>query len=120
MEDMETDSGELEKTEQRLDLVRKIKARFGATTAIVNEYADKLRGKLERYREYELYKAGLEEKIKKEEEKLKKLSAAMSDIRRKCANWFILSSYSHSFPIILSEYASFSDTVSLALEPVSE
>ncbi|MFG6328463.1 MAG: DNA repair protein RecN [Lachnospiraceae bacterium] len=85
MEDMETDSGELEKTEQRLDLVRKIKARFGATTAIVNEYADKLRGKLERYREYELYKAGLEEKIKKEEEKLKKLSAAMSDIRRKCA-----------------------------------
>ncbi len=85
MEDMETDSGELEKTEQRLDLVRKIKARFGATTAIVNEYADKLRGKLERYREYELYKAGLEEKIKKEEEKLKKLSAEMSDIRRKCA-----------------------------------
>ena len=66
---METDSGELEKTEQRLDLVRKIKARFGATTAIVNEYADKLREKLDRYREYESYKAGLEEKIKKEEEK---------------------------------------------------
>lgn len=85
MEDMETDSGELEKTEQRLDLVRKIKARFGATTASVNEYADKLRGKLERYRKYELYKAGLEEKIKKEEAKLKKLSDAMSDIRKKCA-----------------------------------
>ena len=67
---METDSGELEKTEQRLDLVRKIKARCGATTAIVNEYADKLREKLDRYREYESYKAGLEEKIKKEDTKI--------------------------------------------------
>ena len=85
MEDMETDSGELEKTEQRLDLIRKVKARFGATTALVNEYADKLRGKLERYREYESYKAGLEEKIKKEEEKLKNLSGRMSDVRKKCA-----------------------------------
>jgi len=85
MEDMETDSGELEKTEQRLDLVRKIKARFGATTAIVNEYADKLREKLDRYREYESYKAGLEEKIKKEEEKLKNLSSRMSAVRKKCA-----------------------------------
>ncbi len=85
LEDMETDSGELEKTEQRLDLVRKIKARFGATTAIVNEYADKLREKLDRYREYESYKAGLEEKIKKEEEKLKNLSSRMSAVRKKCA-----------------------------------
>ena len=85
MEDMETDGGELEKTEQRLDLVRKIKARFGATTALVNEYADKLREKLDRYHEYESYKAGLEEKIKKEEEKLQKLSASMSGIRKKCA-----------------------------------
>lgn len=85
MEDMETDSGELEKTEQRLDLVRKIKARFGATTAIVNEYADKLREKLDRYREYESYKAGLEEKIKKEEEKLRNLSSRMSAVRKKCA-----------------------------------
>lgn len=85
MEDMETDGGELEKTEQRLDLIRKIKARFGATTALVNEYADKLREKLDRYREYESFKAGLEEKIKEEESKLKKLSASMSGIRKKCA-----------------------------------
>lgn len=85
MEDMETDTGELGQIEQRLDLVRKIKARFGATTALVNEYADRLREKLGRYREYEAYKAGLEEKIKKEEEELGKLSSQMSAVRKKCA-----------------------------------
>ena len=86
MEDMETDSGELEKTEQRLDLVRKIKARFGATTAIVNEYADKLREKLDRYREYESYKAGLEEKIKKRRKKsLKTFLPECLLYVRKCA-----------------------------------
>lgn len=82
---IETSSGRLEEVEKRLDLVRTIKARFGTTTSLVNEYADKLREKLGRYKEYELYKEKLAEKIKTEEEKLKKLSAAMSDIRKKCA-----------------------------------
>lgn len=85
MENMETDSSKLEETEQRLDLVRKIKARFGATTALVNEYAGRLREKLGQYMEYEAYKAGLEEKIKKEEAKLKELSVQMSLVRKKCA-----------------------------------
>lgn len=85
MDGIETNGGRLEEVEKRLDLVRAIKARFGATTNLVNEYADKLREKLGRYKEYELYKAELEEKIKSEEEKLRKLSAAMSDIRKKCA-----------------------------------
>lgn len=85
MEDMETDTSGLGQIEQRLDLVRKIKARFGATTELVNGYADRLREKLDRYREYEVYKAGLEEKIKKEEEELEKLSSQMSAVRKKCA-----------------------------------
>lgn len=85
MDGIETSGGQLEEVEKRLDLVRTIKARFGASTSLVNKYADKLRKKLERYKEYELYKAELEKKIKTEEEKLKKLSAVMSDIRKKCA-----------------------------------
>lgn len=85
LEDIETSGELLEETEKRLDLVRKIKARFGATTELVNEYADKLRSKLERYSEYEEYKAGLDKKIKEEEAKLKKLAASMSGVRKKCA-----------------------------------
>ncbi len=85
MDGIEISGGRLEETEKRLDLVRTIKARFGATTSLVNEYADKLRKKLERYKEYELYKAELGNKIKTEEEKLQKLSAAMSDIRKNCS-----------------------------------
>lgn len=85
MENIETGGEQLEEVEKRLDLVRTIKSRFGATTGLVNEYADKLREKLMRYKEYEAYKSGLEEKIKKEEAKLKDLSGKMSDIRRKYA-----------------------------------
>lgn len=86
MDKIETSGGRLEEVEKRLDLVRTIKARFGATTVLVNEYADKLREKLERYKEYELYKEELSQKIKAEEEKLKKLSIAISDIRKECAS----------------------------------
>lgn len=85
LDDIETSGELLEETEKRLDLVRKIKARFGATTELVNEYADKLRSKLERYSEYEEYKAGLDKKIKEEEAKLKKLAISMSEVRKKCA-----------------------------------
>ena len=85
LDDIETSGELLEETEKRLDLVRKIKARFGATTELVNEYADKLRSKLERYSEYEEDKAGLDKKIKEEEAKLKKLAISMSEVRKKCA-----------------------------------
>lgn len=85
LDDIETSGELLEETEKRLDLVCKIKARFGATTELVNEYADKLRSKLERYSEYEEYKAGLDKKIKEEEAKLKKLAISMSEVRKKCA-----------------------------------
>jgi len=85
MDDMETDSLQLKEVEQRLDLVRTIKARFGATTELVDQYADRLREKLGRYKEYEVYKAELAEKIKAKEAELGKLSKSMSVIRKKCA-----------------------------------
>lgn len=85
MDEIDTGGGKLEEVEKRLDLVRTIKARFGATTELVNEYAEKLREKLERYKEYELYKAQVADQIKAEENKLKELSAAVSNVRGKYA-----------------------------------
>lgn len=85
MEEFDTGAEEFEEIEKRLDLIRSIKAKFGATTADVEAYADDLRAKLTRYEEYEAYKNELVVQIGKEEENLKKLSCEVSDIRRKCA-----------------------------------
>ena len=53
MDGIEVEGDRLDKVEKRLDLVRKIKSKYGATTAEVNAYADKLRAKLKKYEEYE-------------------------------------------------------------------
>lgn len=85
LDDIELEGEQLDKVEKRLDLVRSIKAKFGSTTEQVNEYAESLREKLNRYEEYETYRTKLYEQIKEEEGKLKSLSSAMSDVRRECA-----------------------------------
>ena len=82
---IELESEQLDKVEKRLDLVRGIKAKYGETTELVNEYADKLRQKLKKYEEYEEYKANLEKQIKETEKELGKLSASMSKVRKSCA-----------------------------------
>lgn len=76
---------ELDAVEKRLDLVRSIKAKYGATTEEVFAYADKVRKKLEKYQEYETYQAELKKKIEEEQQQLEKLSKEVSAIRKKCA-----------------------------------
>ncbi len=85
MDNMELSSGQLEEVEKRLDLIRNIKAKYGATTEKVKQYAEKLQGKLDKYQIYDEYQKGLDEKIDKELLKLKKLSADISKVRKKCA-----------------------------------
>lgn len=76
---------ELNEVEKRLDLIRGIKAKYGATTKEVLAYAKKIRGQLEKYQEYEAYQKELQEKITTEQEKMQKLSGEVSVIRQKCA-----------------------------------
>lgn len=76
---------ELSEVEKRLDVVRTIKAKYGATTKEVLTYAETLRNRLEKYKEYEMYQQELQEKIEKECCNLQKLSDEVSAIRRKCA-----------------------------------
>ncbi len=85
MEEFDIGLEDLEEVEKRLDVVRSIKAKYGATTKEVLAYADKIRGKLTKYQEYESYQDSLRQKIEKEEKKLKKLSKEVSAIRIKCA-----------------------------------
>lgn len=86
MEEFDTGTEAFDSIEKRLDLVRGIKAKYGATTAIVHAYADKLREKLKQYEEYDAYRQGLQEKIAVLEKKLQQLSVEVSEIRKQCAD----------------------------------
>ena len=85
MDGIEVEGDRLDKVEKRLDLVRKIKSKYGATTADVNAYADKLRAKLKKYEEYEEYKENLEGEIEECTEKLTKLAGKMTKVRTECS-----------------------------------
>lgn len=69
--------------EARLDLVRTIKAKYGATTAQVQEYADKLQEKLMKYEEYEQYREELLKSLTQQETTLKSLAVEITAIRQK-------------------------------------
>ena len=85
MDSFEVGTEELDEVEKRLDLIRGIKAKYGADTEEVFAYRDKIRSKLEKYQDYEAYRGELQEKIAKEEKKLKKLSKEITAIRKQCA-----------------------------------
>lgn len=83
MDDFDNDGEQLEQVERRLNLVRGIKAKYGATTQQVQEYAKELEEKLERYEQYQVYREELERKLQEKEQQLKKISGEISDIRRR-------------------------------------
>lgn len=86
MDEFETGEEELAQVEKRLDLVRSLKAKYGATTEEVLKYADRNRDKLEAYRQYESHRAELKKERDVLVEKLKKLSDKVTKIRKKHAS----------------------------------
>lgn len=83
MEDFETDGVQLEEVERRLNLVRNVKAKYGATTELVQEYARKLEEKWNQYQKYQEYRVELWQKMQEQERQLKKLAKEISAIRKK-------------------------------------
>lgn len=83
MSDFETGGERFAEVEARLDLVRTIKAKYGATTAQVQEYADKLQEKLMKYEEYEQYREELLKSLTQQETTLKSLADEITAIRQK-------------------------------------
>lgn len=83
MSDFETGGERFAEVEARLDLVRTIKAKYGATTAQVQEYADKLQEKLMKYEEYEQYREELLKRLDEQETVLKSLADEITAIRQK-------------------------------------
>ena len=83
--DMDENGEEFAEVETRLDLVRTIKSKYGATTELVENYAKDLENKLEKYEAYEEYRANLEKKIEIYKIKLEKLGESISTLRKKCS-----------------------------------
>ena len=85
MDDFTQDPETLLETERRLDQIRSIKMKYGATVEQVMEYAEKQRMKLEQYQEYEQYRADLEKQLQKREGELQALAAELTKIRQMSA-----------------------------------
>lgn len=83
MEDFETGGARLEVVESRLNLVRNIKAKYGATTEMVQEYAARLEEKLNRYQKYQAYREELQHSLDEQESRLRTLAEEISVIRKK-------------------------------------
>ncbi len=75
----------LDEVERRLDVVRGIQAKYGATIEDVFAYADKTREKLRKYEEYDAYREKRKQELEEEERTLRKLSQEVSAVRKKCA-----------------------------------
>lgn len=86
MSDFETGGERFAEVEARLDLVRTIKAKYGATTAQVQEYVDKLQEKLMKYEEYEQYREALLKSLTQQETTLKSLADEITAIRQKVSH----------------------------------
>lgn len=82
LDDFTVDPQALFETEQRLDHIRSIHAKYGATVQEVQEYAGRIQAKLEQYREYDGYHKRLQDDLQREEQALQDLGAEITEIRR--------------------------------------
>lgn len=85
LDDFVVDPQALFETEQRLDQIRGIHAKYGATVEQVQEYAGQIRAKLEQYQEYDAYHHRLQDALQQEEQVLQTLGAEITEIRKKKA-----------------------------------
>lgn len=85
MDEFDVGEEEAAEVEKRLDLIRSIKAKYGATTKEVQEYQGRVAEKLQSYQEYEAHRAELEKRYHSVEEQLHTTSVEISNIRQKLA-----------------------------------
>lgn len=85
MESLEFCEEEFAQTEERLDLLNKLKAKYGKTLEDVIKYRQEKQKELERLADYDNYRAKLQNKFQQETDNLKKISTQVSEIRKQKA-----------------------------------
>lgn len=82
MDDFVVDPQALAETERRLDQIRSIKAKYGSTVERIEDYADTIRKKIERYQEFEGYQTKLRQELQQEEQTMQRLGREITEIRQ--------------------------------------
>lgn len=83
--DLNTNKEYFEEVENRLDLINRLKAKYGSDIPSILEYCKVGMEKLEKYQNYDNYIINLEKEVKKIEGVLEELSYKLSQIRKKNA-----------------------------------
>ncbi|MCD7824423.1 MAG: DNA repair protein RecN [Clostridiaceae bacterium] len=85
MDEFDDGQEELAHVEKRLDLIRSIKAKYGATTKEVMQYADEISQKIERHQEYDAYRREQLARLASLEKRLAVLAEDVSSVRKTAA-----------------------------------
>ncbi len=85
LSDLEFDGELFAKTEERLDLINRLKSKYGNTIEDILSYQDTLQEKLDRYQNYDDYRKQLEEQEAALKKELLRRCGEVSRIRRKNA-----------------------------------
>ena len=82
---MEFDEEEFARIEERLDLINKLKSKYGRTISDILKYAEDRKEVLAKYADYDAYLEKLKADVKEAEDEYYKVSRKASDIRKKNA-----------------------------------
>lgn len=85
MSHLNYDEEDFRRIEERLDTIRRLKAKYGSTVDRVMEYYEDAKAKLKKYQRFEEYQAELQQRLKTLEVELEECCQNISDIRRKHA-----------------------------------
>ena len=84
-ENLPDDRQELEEVEERLDLISRLKSKYGNTTALIDKYFENAKQELEKLQNFESYTAGLKSKLEASEKEVALLSGKLTEYRKKTA-----------------------------------
>lgn len=85
MESMEFDGALFAQVEERLNVVNRLKEKYGGSIEKIKAYGEKIAQKTEKLKDYEVYRAALDDKIKKKEAELTKVCDKLTKLRNKNA-----------------------------------
>lgn len=84
-DDLDSDAGELAETEERLNLLNRLKAKYGKTVEDIRGYDKDLVSKIDRLENFDRYLEELKGNVRKQEKKLADLCGRLGEVRREAA-----------------------------------
>jgi DNA repair protein RecN (Recombination protein N) len=84
-DDLDSDAGELAETEERLNLLNRLKAKYGKTVEDIRGYDKDLVLKIDRLENFDRYLEELKGNVRKQEKKLADLCGRVGEVRREAA-----------------------------------